>query len=376
MRILQLSSARAFGGGERHLADLAHALAARGHEVYAALAHRSPLLERLTPLPRENILTLPLRNALDLKSAVALARFIRERKVEIVHAHVARDYTLAALAVRLAARRGDAPRLVLTRHVLFPLGRIHRLTFSHVARVIAVSEAVARALRERHIISEDRLRVVPNGVDITRFDRAHDDFKREAYRAQLGAEQGALMVGTVGEISPVKGQTDFVRAVAVVRARSERPVEFLIVGEDASRDGRNRAALEKLITELGLSSVVRLMGRRDDVPQILASLDLFVSASQSEAFGLALVEAMAAGVAVVATDTEGAREIIGADGTVGTLIPRGNPEALAAAMLSLLADEELRASVAARARERARARWSLERMVDETQRVYTEALDE
>ncbi len=374
MRILQLSSARAFGGGERHLADLAHALAARGHEVYAALAHGSPLVERLSTLPTENLLTLPLRNALDIKSAVALARFIRERRVEIVHAHVARDYTLATFAARLAAREGHAPRLVLTRHVLFPLGRIHRLTFAQAARVVAVSEAVARTLRARRLVSVDKLRVVPNGVDVTRFDSALKDSDREEYRARMGLRRASLLVGTVGEISPVKGQTDFVRAAAIIKAGSETAVEFLIAGEDASRDGRNRAALERLIAELGLAKSVRLLGRRDDVPQILASLDVFVSASHSEAFGLALVEAMASGTAVVATDTEGAREIIGDDGAAGMLVERGNPQALASAVLSLLADERARASVSARARVLARERWSLERMVDETQRVYEEAL--
>jgi glycosyltransferase involved in cell wall biosynthesis len=118
------------------------------------------------------------------------------------------------------------------------------------------------------------------------------------------------------------------------------------------------------------------MGRRDDVPQLLASLDVFVSASQTEAFGLAIVEAMLAGAAVVATDTQGARELIGDEGIAGTLVARGDVEALADAVLRLLADESLRASVVARARERARARWSMERMVDETERVYEQALGE
>src|SRR5215207_7976964 len=117
MRVLQVSSARAFGGGERHLADLARGLHQRGHEVLAALREGSPLRERLSFLPEQNVYAVPLRNALDIVGARKLARIARERKVDIIHAHVARDYAPAALAARLAPA---ASRFVLTRHVLFP----------------------------------------------------------------------------------------------------------------------------------------------------------------------------------------------------------------------------------------------------------------
>ena len=168
MRILQISSARTLGGGERHFADLANGLARRGHEVYAALAPGSPLRDELRHVPADNVLTLPLRNALDPKSASGLARLARERRVELIHAHVARDYPLAALA----ARRAPGARLVVTRHVMFPLGRAHRVVLSGAERVIAVSEAVARMLRARGVFPEHKIRVVHNGIDIERLERA------------------------------------------------------------------------------------------------------------------------------------------------------------------------------------------------------------
>jgi glycosyltransferase involved in cell wall biosynthesis len=129
MKILQICSARELGGGERHLADLANGLARRAHDVYAALIPASPLLAELSSVPPQNIVELPMRNSLNVASALKLARFVRQNEIEIVHAHVARDYPLAALA----ARRAGA-RLVLTRHVLFPLNRIHRLTLRRTRR--------------------------------------------------------------------------------------------------------------------------------------------------------------------------------------------------------------------------------------------------
>src|SRR5438477_13179411 len=127
MRILQVSSARAFGGGERHLADLARGLARRGHELFAALAHDSPLRDELVALPPRNVHTMALRNALDIGSALKLARVALEEKVDVIHAHVARDYTLASLA----ARGATAARPVLTRHVLLPRSRLHRCARPH-----------------------------------------------------------------------------------------------------------------------------------------------------------------------------------------------------------------------------------------------------
>jgi L-malate glycosyltransferase len=379
VRILQISSARTFGGGERHLADLARALSVRGHELFAALAPSSPLRDRLTPVKPANVFTLPLRGALDIASAVRLARLAREHDVAVIHAHVARDYTLASLASRLA----PPARLVITRHVLFPLSRVHRRTLSRVARVIAVSESVARSLRAQEIFPADKIRVVANAVDLTRFDSArarfdesHACFDEARTRSEGAARDDSrrpLRVGIVGELSEVKGQADFVRAAARVAERFGEGVEFVIVGEDASPSGENRARVERLVAESGLARRVTLTGRRDDVADLLASLDLLVSASRTEAFGLALVEAMACGVPVVATATEGAREVV-SDGLTGSIVPIGDVRALAAAISSLLEDDARRRELGARARDSARARFGLERMVEATERVYAEAL--
>jgi glycosyltransferase involved in cell wall biosynthesis len=372
VRILQISSARTFGGGERHLADLARALSERGHELFAALAPSSPLRDRLASLHPANVFTLPLRGALDLASAARLARLAREHDVAIIHAHVARDYTLAALAARLV----PPARLVITRHVLFPLSRVHRRTLSNVARVIAVSEPVARALRGQRIFPADKIRVVTNAVDLSRFEEARarfDEARTHFEGAARDDSQRPLCVGIVGELSEVKGQADFVRAAARVAERFGEGVEFVIVGEDASPSGENRARVERLVAESGLAGRVSLTGRRDDVADLLASLDLLVSASRTEAFGMAMVEAMACGVPVVATATEGAREIV-ADGLTGSIVPIGDVRALAAAIISLLEDDARRRELGARARESARARFGLERMVEATERVYAEAL--
>ncbi|HEX6186978.1 MAG TPA: glycosyltransferase family 4 protein, partial [Pyrinomonadaceae bacterium] len=278
MRILQLSSARHFGGGERHFVDLTNGLARSGHEVFAATTPDSPLLSELQNLPESNLLRLSFRKPFDVASAWKLRRFAREREIDIVHAHMARDYPLASLA---AGR--SSPRLVLTRHVLFPMGPLHRLTRRRVARVIAVSEAVAARLRDQKIFDEAQIAVVRHGIDLERFH-------------SVGArnETKMLRVGMLGELSPVKGQKEFVRAAAVV-ADQRIDVEFIIAGRDNSTEGEYRRELIQSIESAGLTERVRVIESKIDVAEFLSQLDVFVSASSSEAFGLAIAEAMAAG---------------------------------------------------------------------------------
>jgi glycosyltransferase involved in cell wall biosynthesis len=364
MKILQVCSARQLGGGERHLADLANSLARRSHDVYAALIPASPLLSELSALPKQNILELPLRNSFDVGSALKLARFVRQNEIEIIHAHIARDYPLAAIA----ARRAGGARFVLTRHVLFPLNTIHKLVLRRVARVIAVSRAVADGLIAQDIFDRDKIVLIHNGIDLDRFAQTRESFSHD--RRKPG---GRLRVGMIGELAPIKGQKDFLRAAAIVRSRRD-DVDFIIAGEDKSRTGENLRELAKIVEELQLSGWVRITGWAEDVAKLLRTFDLFVSSSHSESFGIAIIEAMAGGVPVIATMSEGAREII-EPGNTGKLVPVGDVEALAKAMCGLLADPKERARLSAQAQRAVRERFTLERMVNATEQLYRQVLE-
>lgn len=297
-----------------------------------------------------------------------LAKFVREERIEIVHAHMARDYPLAMLA----ARGDDRARLIITRHVLFPLRKIHRLTLSRVARIIAVSEPLASSLRAQSLFPDEKIVTIPNGIEAERFDKVEREASRQALcnRLQIGPRQ--LLIGTLGELNPLKGHEEFLRAAELItHARDD--VHFIIAGSDSSPGGAYQLTLERLIDELGLHGRAHLLGWVDEVPRFLKGLDVFVSASHTESFGLAIVEAMAAGLAVVATATEGARSVLEEEVT-GLLVPVGDVEAMAASVSRLLSDGDERERLSARAHEAARSRFSLERMVNATEQVYMEAL--
>jgi glycosyltransferase involved in cell wall biosynthesis len=358
MRILQISSARHFGGGERHFVDLTNGLAERGHEIFIAALRDSPLLAEGRPTVTQNFFELSPTNALNLAKAFALRRFVRERGVEIVHAHMARDYPLAALAVG----RDSGARLVITRHVLFPMSNAHRITRRRVARVIAVSQAVASVIREQRVFRNDQINVVHNGIDLTKF--------RPRVAKHLA---GRLRVGILGELTPNKGQIEFLRAAEIVAAEIDH-VDFIIAGSDHSRDGDYGRQLKTLIEASKFRDRIQLIESRIDVADFLAELDVVVSASRSEAFGLAIVEAMAAGVPVVATATAGSCEIIN-DNETGHLVPIDDINKMAAAISRLVKNPAARQQISESARQIAIQSFSLERMVSDTEAVYQDALN-
>jgi glycosyltransferase involved in cell wall biosynthesis len=331
----------------------------KGHEVYIAIAAQSPLLPELQDVPAPRILELPFRKPFEAASAWRLRRFVRDHRIEILHAHMARDYPLAALA----AGKADYPRLVLTRHVLFPMSPLHKLTRRRVARVIAVSRAVADGLRAQTIFAPEKIVTIHNGIDIAKFARAE---------AVQDVRNARLRVGTVGHLAPIKGFEDFIRAATIV-CQERNDVDFIIAGEDKSATGENRSAIENLIRELGMDLRVELLGWINDLQALLGTFDVFVSAARAEPFGLVIVEAMAAGVPVIATRSEGANEII-TDGVTGRLVPIGDARQMANWISKLLRDRDQRERLSTAARQAVSEKFSLGRMIAETEDVYRAVL--
>ncbi len=363
MRILQISSAKNFGGGEKHLIDLATGLTNRGHEIFAALRSENNWQTKLAFLPKENLFNLSLRNSIDIFSARRLAKFAVKKKIEIIHAHLARDYPLAALASYLS----KIP-LVLTRHLLFPLNSFHRVTVKQADKIIAVSKGVAESLLSNNVVSAKKVSVVHNGVDTNVFKQAAKDIKKREKMRRKIALNAKFLIGTIGELRQHKGQEDFIRAAAIV-AQKHQDAKFLIVGADNSTNQNYRIYLENLVNKLNLKNQIIFTGWLEEMPTLYAALDIFVSAARSEPFGLVIAEAMASGTAIVAAKTVGAGEIL-EDNITGILTPVENPQAIADVIFELLEDENRRKSLGKIAQEKATAKFSLERMIAETEGIY------
>jgi glycosyltransferase involved in cell wall biosynthesis len=277
---------------------------------------------------------------------------------------MARDYPLAAYAVR----QNKEAKLIVTRHVLFRLSRLHRITLSGASRIIAVSEAAASQLRSDGVTTPEKISVVLNGIDTTVFEEAKRKFDRKQFLRSWDLPDNCLLVGTVGELTPLKGQAEFLQAAAQV-LKQHPNAYFFIAGIDHSQENKNRAALAHLIEELNLTERVKLVGWLEDLAQLYCALDVFVSASHTESFGLAIAEAMASQTAIVATETEGAKEII-QPGQTGLLVPVGDADKLAKAILELLDHNEERLRLGRAAQQSVVKQFSVERMVGETEEIY------
>ncbi|HWC76303.1 MAG TPA: glycosyltransferase family 4 protein [Blastocatellia bacterium] len=364
MKILQVCSASEMGGGEVHVADLVRALAERGHAVYLAVRPNSPLREPLAGVIA-SWHEMPLRNSLDVQSARAIAELIKQHGIEIVHAHVGRDYLVAALAVR------HVPwvKLVLTRHHYLPLKRnaVHRWMLGGVSAVIAVSESVRQSVIERLELPPERVHTIPNWVDPVRFQLIERDAARALFRLR-----GSLVVACVGQITPAKGQEEFIRAAGrIVNMRSD--TEFVLAGEESESNGDFTSQLTRLAETLGLKDRVRFMGHVRHMAEFFAAVDVVVVPSWDEGFSLVTIEAMAAKRPVIASNVGGIAQII-TDNATGLLFPARDVRALTEKLIWMLSDAPLRDRLAVQAQKDVYARFGREKTIDRIEALYMKLL--
>jgi L-malate glycosyltransferase len=361
LKILQVCSAESLGGGERHVIDLTRAMIERGHRLHLAVRRNSPLSPALADAP-VHWHELGLRNAIDLVSAQQLAGIIRREKIDVMPAHVARDYTFCGLAARMAR----PVRYFLTRHHFNPIksNALYEWALGEAQALIAVSESVRGQLATAFPKLIDRVVVIPNWID-TR----SQSMSREEARTRLGIGR-PLAAGIIGQLTPLKRQDLFIRAaVKLIKEKKLKDAEFLVIGEAGPDDGEYDTRLRELVKKTGVEDYVRLIGYVDGLPKWLAALDIVAVVSRNEGFSLALVEAMAAGCAVIATRAGGMAEIV-KDGVTGMLIEPDNEAALIDALSGLLADKLRREELGRVARSDVIERFDREKVIDRIERLY------
>jgi glycosyltransferase involved in cell wall biosynthesis len=352
-RVLHVDTERGWRGGERQTLWLALELARRGHASPVAARRGEPLAQRAAESGLDVVDCNP-ASEVDPRAALRLRRAIRERAIDIVHAHTAHAVATAALATL-----GTDVPMVVARRVDFPLRDNvgTRWKYGRAAVIIAVSRAVAAVL-ERGGIPAERIRVIPDGVDGR---RTVTPASREVLEA-LGVPRDAPVVVQVAQLVGHKDPLNFVRAMARTRERVPN-VHGLLVGDGPLRDNVNHE-----IHAQGLHGAVHLAGYRTDADSLLAAADVATLSSREEGMGSVLLDALAFGLPIAATRAGGIPEVI-VDGESGLLADRENPAALGDAIATLLTDrglrERLRANAALRASE-----FSVERMTDRTISVY------
>ena len=297
-----------------------------------------------------------------VRAAAALARRLTAERVDVVHCHDRYSNVFGVLAARLA--RGPA---VIASKRWWRTSPSHRvlngLAYRMADRVLCNSEAVADSARAFERAPSDRIVVVPNFVDDDAFDLPLP-FERAAGRADLGVPDDAIVIGIVARMRPVKDHASLLRAFAQVHAAHPR-AWLVCLG-----DGPLQAELEGLARELGVADRVRFPGPRPNRPNPHALLDVSVLCSLHEGFPNTIVEAMAAGRPVVATNVGGTVDAV-TEGENGLLVPPSRPDLLAAAIGRLVEDAAARERMGAAGRSRAETRYRRVVAIDALEALYT-----
>jgi glycosyltransferase involved in cell wall biosynthesis len=366
VRTLLVTGSLGRGGTELAVATLARELRRRGAYApeIAVLGRAGELgdaLRREGVPVHELAIDGPLRTPRRLLRLARLAALVRRGGRALLHTFLF-DADVYGMLAALPGR----PRAVITTRRAIKSKRPdhirgYRATNWLVDRIVANSEAVRRFTLEREGVSPAKVVTIPNGVDAARF-AAGDG---AAFRARQGVAGDALLVGTVGNVRPVKGTAVLFEALVPLFARHPR-LQFLVAG-DAT--GPYAEELRGRVAARGLAGRVLLPGNVADVPGLLAALDVFVLPSLSEGMSNALLEAMAAGCAIVATCVGGNAECL-ADGAAGRLVPPDDAAALQAGVGALLAGDDVRRALGARARARVNDVYALSLMIERTEALY------
>jgi len=363
MKLVIQNGSRVWGGNEKWLATLSAGLIARGHQVIVSCP-RSAVRDGLARMGVPTTGVRP-RGVLDVASGVAFARWLRRERADALLLTSWQPLAWAAWAGRHAGVRRIVVRLGIVRPHPARGGRARAFGRWVDAMIVNSTEIRDVWLRSAPTYPPERVHVVMNGLHTRDDQRAA---LRDRLRTELGTRPGTLLVGGAGHLAPRKGFDLLLRAFAAAELGDARVV---IAG-----GGDYLAELRALAAELDVSDRVHFLGHRDDGPDVIAGCDVFVLGSRNEGMANVMLEAMAAGVPIVATDVSGVRGALEAEADTppaGWIVPPDDASAMAAAIRevadSLAADPSRMAERTDEALRRVRERFGVERMVSECEAI-------
>jgi glycosyltransferase involved in cell wall biosynthesis len=359
MRIAVVNSLRVSGGGEKWAVRLAPCWQERGHQV-CILCQPGSGLEKLAQAAGLDAVPTVMRHDLSLPGVFAIATQLRRFRPDLVLCCNERAYRLTVPASLLAGR----PPLVYRNGLsaTFKNRSINRWLFGPVRRMVVNSRELREEMAGYGWIAPERLRIIRNGIDTSLYRR--DDGARAKIRQEFGTPGEVPVAAVIARLTEDKGQAETLRAFAAA-TQTQPSAALWLAGEG------NPAEFKALAGELGIGERVRFLGFRSDIPAVLQAVDVVVQASFREGLGNSILEAMAAGRAVVASRVGGFTDLV-SSGKNGVLVNPGDVPELQAALLRVMGDPDLRATLGEAARRKVEAEYRLEGEADEWCRLFQE----
>lgn len=369
-RVLLFTDSFARGGTERQFVRLARGLDRSRYDLFIGCLHRSgPFLSEVESLG-VSIVEFPINSFYNFQAArlfVRLVRFLHREQIQILHAF---DFYTSVFAVP-AARLAGVPVVLASRRELLNLRspwqrRAIRVACRLATRVIVNSSAAGRDLAGLESGSGRRIDVLPNCINLQEFE---PKLSSQEVRRELGLSPESLVIGALGNLRPEKDLETFLLAARDI-LNAIPSAEFLVIG-----DGPARNKLKRLADDLHLSESVHFLKERSDVPDLLATLDILVMSSYTESFPNAILEAMARGKPVVATNVGGIPELV-EEAQTGFLVPARDPKAIAERVLYLCRDPARRLQMGRAARARVKSNFTVRDVTARLEDIYDRSLRE
>ena len=339
----------------------------RGHEVSCILPGASRLSQEARDRGLRQI-TVPLVSKyLDPMAWTKIRTFLRRHEIDVIQAHHSKDLWVLYPAL-LGLRK---PRLFYVSRILFrgttKRDPFHTLIYKRLTGVIVLTEFGRQCFTAGTRVPPDRVRVIPNGFDIGTYDVSED--VRLGVREELDIRPDEIAIGCTSRIDRLKGQYELIEAVRAVSGRCPN-LKLVIAGEPTLFEGRAYFDfLKQKVAEYRMDGAVLFTGFREDIARVLSALDIFVLPTYEETFGNCLVEAMLAGLPSIGTDAGGVPEVL-EGGRVGLLVEPRSVASLSRAIQTLAENEALRKDLGSKARQSARERFDLAKVIQQLEEFY------
>lgn len=364
MNILQINLSKRWGGGEKSILELSKTLKKMGHNVYLVGIAGSTFMKKAQEVGFE-VLPIVSFSQFDIVSIGILVKYLKKFSIQIINAHTARSYFIASIAGKIFS----IP-VVFTRHVCFPVKPhlLNKLLYFQLAdKIIGISNAVRDSIINSLAIDSNKIEVIYDGV---RIDEFYNESKYYSWLNNLSSKK-EFVIATISRLDENKGIDTFIHAANIV-SKSMPNAKFLIVGQEEKKFSRK---LKKLINSAVTNQNIIFRGFINDVSSLLYDIDIFVRTSTQEALGFGVIEAMATGRPVIATNVGGLPEVID-DGITGILIPSNNPELLSEKIIFLLNHPEILQKFSINAIKSVREKFDINDIAKKTILVYEELYNE